>query len=450
MMAHLVSKNNQASLNMTIPKVSVHYWLMRTSRPKVVVIGGGFAGLWATRALASSDCEVTLIDKQNHHLFQPLLYQVATAGLSSSDIAAPLRHILQNQPNVHVRLGEVSNIALSEKLVTLTDSSQFTFDYLLVASGATHAYFGKPEWAAHAPGLKTLDDALNIRRKLLLAFEQAEACAIPEDRDAWMHFAVIGGGPTGVELAGTLAEIARHTLKKEFRSIDPANARIRLIEAGPRILSGFPESLSNYATKQLKHLGVEVRCGTAVSNISANSYNLGENKVAAKTVLWAAGVAASPLGKLLKTSTDKAGRVLVESDLSVPNYPFVFVAGDLASVQFDGKPVPGVAPAAKQMGKHVAMAIKAQMQGKKPTSFQYQDLGNLATIGRLAAIVDIRGFKFSGVSAWIFWLAAHVFFLIGFRNRLSVLINWAWAYFSYDRHARVIYGSGDLKKDPND
>ncbi len=415
---------------------------MKTAIPKVIVIGGGFAGLWATRALANVDCDITLIDKQNHHLFQPLLYQVATAGLSSGDIAAPLRHILRGQANVEVRLGEVLSIEPTEKQITLTDSAQLSFDYLLIASGATHAYFGKSEWATNAPGLKTLDDALNIRRKLLLAFEKAEACTNKQEQDAWLHFAVIGGGPTGVELAGTLAEIAKHTLKNEFRNIDPTKAKVRLIEAGSRILSAFPESLSASAKKQLERLGVEVCCGTAVSNITSHSYSLGDINIEAKTVLWAAGVAASPLGKLLETPLDKAGRVIVENDLSLAKFPYIFVAGDLASVFYKGKPVPGVAPAAKQMGKHVATSIKANLSGQKTFAFNYQDFGNLATIGRLSAIVDVRGVKFSGVFAWLFWLAAHVFFLIGFRNRISVLINWGWAYFSYERHARVIYGGG--------
>jgi NADH:ubiquinone reductase (H+-translocating) len=414
---------------------------MNSSVPKVVVIGGGFSGLWATRALAQTNCEITLIDKQNHHLFQPLLYQVATAGLSSGDIAAPLRHILRGQQNVEVRLGEVIEISPDSKTIGLADGSSLGFDFLLVASGATHAYFGKSEWAPYAPGLKTLDDALNIRRRVLLAFEKAEACSNKQEQDAWLHFAVIGGGPTGVELAGTLAEIAKHTLKNEFRNIDPTNAKVRLIEAGPRILSAFPESLSRSATKQLERLGVEVCCGVPVSNITANNYTLGENTIAAKTVVWAAGVAASPLGTLLQTPLDKAGRVIVENDLSLAKFPYIFVAGDLANVQSGGKPVPGVAPAAKQMGKHVAAMIKTKLTGKTPSAFKYQDFGNLATIGRLSAIVDVRGVKFSGVSAWLFWLAAHVFFLIGFRNRISVLINWGWAYFSYERHARVIYGS---------
>jgi NADH:ubiquinone reductase (H+-translocating) len=418
---------------------------MLNQTPHLLVIGGGFAGLWATRCLANANITITLVDKQNHHLFQPLLYQVATAGLSSGDIAAPLRHILRTQANASVLLGEVVTIAMREKIVTLADQTRFNFDYLLVASGATHAYFGNDHWEAHAPGLKTVDDALNIRRRVLMAFENAESAQSQSERDACLHFAVVGGGPTGVELAGTLAEIARHTLKNEFRHIDPSTAKVCLIEAGPRVLSAFPESLSQSAAKQLVQLGVEVKCGVAVSDITATHYCLGAQVVPARTVLWAAGVAASPLGRQLETPLDRAGRVLVEPDLTIAKYPYIFVAGDLASVTQAGKAVPGVAPAAKQMGSYIAKVIKQRLNNQGATrlavpAFRYQDYGNLATIGRMAAIVDLRGFKFSGFLAWAFWLVAHVFFLIGFRNRLLVLINWAWAYFSYERHARVIYG----------
>ncbi|MDR7135565.1 NADH dehydrogenase [Lysobacter niastensis] len=409
-------------------------------QPHVIIVGGGFGGLWATRALAGDDVRITLIDRRNHHLFQPLLYQVATAGLSSPDIAAPLRHILRRQRNVEVRLGEVTGIDPPSRTVTLADGGVLDYDYLLLASGATHAYFGHDEWSGDAPGLKTLDDALAIRRRLLLAFERAEACDDPEERAAWLSFAIVGGGPTGVELAGTLAEIARHTLKHEFRRIDPSQARVRLVEAGPRVLASFPESLSDKARKQLERLGVEVVTGTAVSAIDAHGYALGDTFVPARTVLWAAGVAASGLGALLDAQRDRAGRVLVAPDLSVPGHPEIFVAGDLASVQQDGKPVPGVAPAAKQMGSHVAHAIRARIAGQAAPTFRYRDFGNLATIGRMAAVVDLHGFKLSGLLAWWFWLAAHVFFLIGFRNRLLVLINWAWAYWSYQRHARIILG----------
>lgn len=408
--------------------------------PHVVVVGGGFAGLWATRALADAPVRITLIDRRNHHLFQPLLYQVATAGLSAPDIAAPLRHILRRQRNVEVRLAEVERIDAAGKQVRLVGGERIGFDYLLVASGATHAYFGHDEWAAHAPGLKTLDDALQLRRHLLVAFERAEAEPDPVRRAAWLNFAIVGGGPTGVELAGTLAEIARHTLKNEFRNIDPAEARVQLIEAGPRVLSSFPEDLSEKARKQLQRLGVEVSTGIPVSDITADGYRLGDAFVPARTVVWAAGVAASPLARTLEAPLDRAGRVLVQPDLSVSGHPDIFVAGDLASVQSNGQPVPGVAPAAKQMGRHVAQAICARLRGTPAAPFRYRDFGNLATIGRMAAIVHFGKLKLSGLLAWWFWLAAHVFFLIGFRNRLAVLLNWAWAYWSYQRGARIIFG----------
>lgn len=416
---------------------------MSEARPHVVIVGGGFGGLWATRALADADVRITLIDRRNHHLFQPLLYQVATAGLSAPDIAAPLRHILRRQRNVEVRLGEVETIDPAQKRVHLLDGGTLDFDFLLLASGATHAYFGHDEWAAHAPGLKTLDDALHLRRHLLVAFERAEAETDPARRAAWLSFAIVGGGPTGVELAGTLGEIARHTLKNEFRNIDPSEARVRLIEAGPRVLASFPEDLSERARRQLERLGVEVSTGTPVSEISDQGYRLGEEFVAARTVVWAAGVAASPLGRCLGVPLDRAGRVRVQPDLSIAGHPEIFVAGDLASVESNGHPVPGVAPAAKQMGRHVADMIRARMSGKPSTAFRYRDYGNLATIGRMAAVVHFGRLKLSGLLAWWFWLAAHVFFLIGFRNRLVVLLNWAWAYWSYQRSARIILGGAE-------
>ena len=409
-----------------------------------VIVGGGFAGLWATRALASAPVRITLIDRHNHHLFQPLLYQVATAGLSAPDIAAPLRHILRKQANVEVRLAEVAAIAPQEKHVVLADGTTIAYDALLLATGATHAYFGHDEWARHAPGLKTLDDALQVRRHLLLAFERAEAETDPGRRAAWLSFAIVGGGPTGVELAGTLAEIARHTLKNEFRRIDPSQARVRLVEAGPRVLASFPDTLSEKARRQLERLGVEVVTGTPVSDITDEGYRLGETFIPAKTVVWAAGVAASPLARTLGVSLDRAGRVPVKPDLSVAGHPDIFVAGDLAAVTSDGRPVPGVAPAAKQMGRHVAQVLRARLDGRaSPGDFRYQDYGNLATIGRMAAVVDFGRLKFSGLLAWWFWLTAHVFFLIGFRNRLVVLLNWCWAYWSYQRGARIILGKDE-------
>ena len=409
-----------------------------------VIVGGGFAGLWATRALASAPVRITLIDRHNHHLFQPLLYQVATAGLSAPDIAAPLRHILRKQANVEVRLAEVAAIAPQEKHVVLADGTTIAYDALLLATGATHAYFGHDEWARHAPGLKTLDNALQLRRHLLLAFERAEAETDPGKRAAWLSFAIVGGGPTGVELAGTLAEIARHTLKNEFRRIDPSQARVRLVEAGPRVLASFPDTLSEKARRQLERLGVEVVTGTPVSDITDEGYRLGETFIPAKTVVWAAGVAASPLARTLGVSLDRAGRVPVQPDLSVAGHPDIFVAGDLAAVTSDGRPVPGVAPAAKQMGRHVAQVLRARLDGRaSPGDFRYQDYGNLATIGRMAAVVDFGRLKFSGLLAWWFWLTAHVFFLIGFRNRLVVLLNWCWAYWSYQRGARIILGKDE-------
>ncbi|WP_305806380.1 NAD(P)/FAD-dependent oxidoreductase [Stenotrophomonas sp. YIM B06876] len=413
-----------------------------TPFPRLVVIGGGFAGLWAIRKLARAKLRITLIDRRNHHLFQPLLYQVATAGLSAPDIAAPLRHILGRQHNVEVRLGQALRIDRQQHQVHLDDGGVLGYDLLLVASGATHAYFGNDHWARHAPGLKSLEDALALRRKLLLAFERAETEPDPEKQAAWLSFAIVGGGPTGVELAGTLAEIARHTLHNEFRHIDPAAAKVRLVEAGPRVLAGFPAVLSLKARRQLQRLGVEVLTGQAVTAIDGEGFQLGERFVAARTVVWAAGVAASPLGRTLDTPLDRAGRVQVEPDLTVPGCPEIFVAGDLAAVrQVNGQPVPGVAPAAKQMGNHVAAIIAARLGGKaSPGAFVYRDFGNLATIGRVAAIVHLGKLKLSGVLAWWFWLAAHVFFLIGFRNRVVVLLNWAVAYWSYQRSARIILG----------
>ena len=411
-----------------------------TQKKRVVVIGGGFAGLWAVRQLARAPVEITLIDRRNHHLFQPLLYQVATAGLAAPSIAAPLRHILRDQRNVTVHMGEVQNIDIATRQVTLPDR-RIPYDYLLVASGATHAYFGHDHWAQFAPGLKTLDDAFLIRRRVLSAFEEAEAATTDAQRDACLTFAVIGAGPTGAELAGTLAEIARHTLTRDFRHIDTRKARILLIEAGPRVLSTFTEKLADKARRQLERLGVEVHTGKPVTEIGADFLRFGDQRIAARTILWAAGVAASPLGKQLGADLDRAGRVRVQPDLSLAKHPEVFVAGDLASIEQDGKPVPGVAPAAKQMGARVAKNILARIGGRETRPFRYTDFGALATIGRHSAIAQLPSLRFSGLIAWWFWLALHIYFLIGFRSRLIVLINWAWAYFTYARGARIILGN---------
>jgi NADH dehydrogenase len=407
-----------------------------TGRKRVVVVGGGFGGLWTVRALRSVNLDITLIDRGNHHLFQPLLYQVATAGLAAPSIAAPLRHILRRQPNVEVLMGEVRTIDLQARRLYL-EAQAFEYDYLVVATGATHAYFGHDDWAQHVLGLKSLDDALAIRARILTAFERAELESDPQRRAAWLTFAIIGAGPTGVELAGTLAEIARHTLAPEFRRSDPRQARVMLIEAGERVLANLPPELSEKAAAQLRRLGVTVRTGQAVTGISAEGIELGEERIATNTTLWAAGVSASPLGAMLGAPLDRAGRVLVQTDLSLPGHPEVLVIGDLASVRA-ARPVPGTAPAAKQMGAHAAKCIAASLAGRSRADFRYRDYGTLAAIGRRAAVVEMHGYRLSGTFAWCFWLAAHIFFLIGFRNRLVVLIDWAWAYFTYDRSARII------------
>jgi NADH dehydrogenase len=413
-------------------------------KQKVVVIGGGFAGLGAVRRLAGAPVEITLIDRSNHHLFQPLLYQVATAGLAAPSIAAPLRYMLRSQDNVAVLMGEVRGIDVAARHVSLADHV-IDYDYLLVASGATHAYFGRDHWAEHAPGLKTLDDAFLIRRRVLSAFERAEGASSETEAREWLTFAVIGGGPTGVELAGTLAEIARHTLARDFRHIDPRSARVLLIEAGPRVLSTFAETLSAKARVQLTKLGVEVRTGTPVTDLGDGFLFIGGERVAARTILWAAGVAASPLGRQLAgtggASLDRAGRVRVARDLSLPGHPEVFIAGDLASIDQDGKPVPGVAQAAKQMGACAARNIAARIAGRATQPFRYREFGSLATIGRHSAIAQLPNLRLSGIVAWWFWLLLHIYFLIGFRSRLIVLINWAWAYFTYARGARIILGT---------
>ncbi|MBP8298582.1 MAG: NAD(P)/FAD-dependent oxidoreductase [Burkholderiales bacterium] len=416
------------------------------SRPRIVILGCGFGGLWAARALARADADITLYDRTNHHLFQPLLYQVATAGLTAPAIAAPIRHILRRQKNLTVLMADATDIDASARAVRLADGSAQPYDYLVVATGAGHSYFGHDDWAPWAPGLKTLDDAMEIRRRILLAFEEAERTDDAAARDALLNFVVIGGGATGVEMAGTMAEIARHTLPGEFRRIDTRQSRVVLLEGGPRVLPAFDAGLSERARQQLVGLGVDVRCNAAVTGIDAAGVRVGTELIRARTVIWAAGVRASPLGAALARTAgatlDRAGRVVVEPDLSLARHPEIFVIGDLAAATSGGKPVPGVSPAAKQMGACAARNIRARIAGRAPTAFRYKDYGSLATIGRNSAVVALGRFRFWGYPAWLFWLFIHIYFLIGFRNRLVVLMDWFWAYWSFERYARVVFGGG--------
>ncbi len=408
-------------------------------RPHVVILGGGFGGLYAARALARAPVDVTVIDRKNHHLFQPLLYQVATAGLNPSDIAAPIRRVLREQANVRVELAQATSIDPAEKRVLLEDGA-VDYDYLVVATGATHSYFAHPEWEVHAPGLKSVEDALEIRRRVLLAFEEAERETDADRQRAWLTFVVVGGGATGVELAGALAELAHHVLTSEFRRIQPHRAQILLVDAGDRLLPAFTPGLSEDAKETLTRMGVSVRVGTMVDLIDADGVVMAGERVPARTVLWAAGVKASPLARSLGAPLDGAGRVRVASDLSVPGAPDVFVVGDLAYVEF-GSPkrqVPGVAPAAMQEGAHAARMIARRVSGRETVPFHYVDKGILATIGRAAAVAEIQGMQLTGFVAWLTWLTIHLFFLIGFKNRLLVMLEWAWAYFAYDRGARMI------------
>jgi len=410
---------------------------------RVVIIGAGFGGLMAARALAHAPVQVTLIDRTNHHTFQPLLYQVATAGLSPGEIAAPIRWIFRGYRNVEVLLGEAQGIDLVRRVVRLPDA-EIPYDYLIVAAGATHAYFGHDEWESLAPGLKTVEDATEIRRRVLLAFELAERQAAEGEPSA-LSFIVVGGGPTGVELAGTLAEITHHVLANEFRHIDPRQSKILLLEGGPRVLPVYPEDLSRSAEEQLRRLGVDVRTSTMVTGVEAGAVRVGENRLPATVILWAAGVAASPLGKKLGAPVDRAGRVLVNPDLSIPEHPEVFVIGDLAALKDEeGKWLPGVAPVAMQEGRATARNIQRELAGEPRRNFHYVDKGSLATIGRAAAVAQFGKLHVSGFIAWLSWLFIHIFFLIGFRNRIIVFIQWAWSYFTYDRGVRLITGDTNL------
>jgi NADH dehydrogenase len=408
-------------------------------RPRVVIIGAGFGGLSAAKALARAPVDIVVIDERNYHLFQPLLYQVATAGLSPADIAGPIRGILARQKNARVVLGRVTGIDVARRVVMLRDGTM-PFDTLIVATGARHAYFGHNDWAAVAPGLKTIDDATRVRRKILIAFERAENEEDPEERRALMTFVVIGGGPTGVEMAGAIAELAKVALASDFHFIDPAMSRIILVEAGPRLLPAFPEKLSEVARQSLVRLGVEVRLNSPVTNCAADGVMIGDERIACRTIIWAAGVAASPAAEWLGAQHDRLGRVLVENDLTLPGHPEIFVIGDTARVgDAAGNPLPGVAPVAKQEGAYAAKVIRARLAAQpSPPAFRYRNFGNLATIGRTAAVADFGFLRLTGFFAWIVWSLVHIYFLIGFRNRVAVAFDWLWAYVTFQRGARLI------------
>ncbi|WP_457583710.1 NAD(P)/FAD-dependent oxidoreductase [Ensifer canadensis] len=406
----------------------------------VVVVGGGFGGLQLVNGLAGAPVRITLIDRRNHHLFQPLLYQVATTLIATSEIAWPIRNLYRDRPEVTTLLAEVTGVDAAAKTVMLKGGQAIGYDTLVIATGATHAYFGHDEWEPVAPGLKTLEDATTIRRRVLLAFEQAELEDDPAVREALLTFTVIGAGPTGVELAGIIAEMAHRTLPSEFRRIDTRKARVILVEAGPRILAAFSEDLSDYARRELERLGVEVRTGTPVTACTAEGVTIGETFVASRTLVWAAGVQASPAARWLGIAEDRAGRAIIDADLQAPGHDDIFVIGDTAAVTYDGgKPVPGIAPAAKQQGAYVAKVIRARLGGSKPPGdFRYRHQGSLATIGRRAAIIDFGRFKLKGALAWWIWGIAHIYFLIGTRSRFAVAWSWFWTYLSGQHSARLI------------
>ncbi len=416
-------------------------------------MGAGFAGINAAKALGGLPVRVTVLDRKNHHTFQPLLYQVALAALSPAEIASPIRNVLRDDANTEVLLGEVISFDLERRIVTSKGPGDsrpldLAYDYLLVAAGATHAYFGHPEWAKFAPGLKSIEDATEIRGRVLLAFEEAEREGYAGRPTPPLNFVVIGAGATGVELAGAISDISRHYLEEEFRSIDPSRSRIILLEGGPRVLPTYPEDLSASAEKQLRQMGVEVRTNAMVTNVEDRLVTVGQEKIPAAAILWAAGVSASPLGKMLGAPTDRAGRVIVEPDLTIPGHPEVFVVGDLAASKMkDGNLVPGVAPAAIQMGKYAAKQIKRVVAGQPREPFEYWDKGSLATIGRSHAVADFGRFHVSGYFAWLSWLFVHLFFLIGFRNRLLVMMEWGWSYLTYNHSARLITGNPDAESE---
>lgn len=411
----------------------------RSARPRVVIIGGGFAGIAAARALRRAPVDVTLIDRTNHFIFQPLLYQVATAALAPSDITAPIRWILRRQRNTEVLMAEARDIITERRVVRVDDEMrEIPYDYLIVAPGARHSYFGHDDWEPYAPGLKAIEDASEIRRRFLLAFERAEKSDDPRERDEYLTFVVVGGGPTGVELSGALPFIARKALAPDFRRIDARRTRVILIEAGPRLLPSFPEDLALHATRDLADLGVEVRVNSVVTKVDQDGVCIGDEKIRARTAFWAAGNKASPLGRFLGGSLDRAGRVQVKADLSVPGHPEIFAVGDLAVIAQGGRLVPGVAPAANQEGALAAKNIVRDLRHEPRKNFHYWNKGDLATIGRSRAIADFGRVKFTGRLAWVLWLFVHIMYLVGFRNRLSVLMQWGYAYFTYQRGVRLI------------
>ena len=415
--------------------------------PHVVIIGAGFGGLSAAKTLSRSNLKVTPIDRHNYHLFQPLLYQVATAALSPADIASPIRAIVRRQRNISVILANVSGIDLERKEV-IAEDHRVAFDRLIVATGAQHAYFGHDEWASYAPGLKTIDDATYLRRRILLAFEKAETETDAAERRRLLNFVIVGGGPTGVEMAGAIAELAKRALASDFRAIDPRQARIILVEAAPRLLTPFDPTLSAAAKRSLEQLGVEVRLNGSVTAADCGGVSLGDGRIEARTIIWAAGVMASPAGNWLGAKTDRAGRVIVNPDLSIPDHPEIFVIGDAAyALGANGAPLPGVAPVAKQQGAYIARLIELGLQGRSVAPFRYRDFGSLATIGRKRAVVQIGAFKLSGFLAWLLWSVAHIFFLIGFRNRVVVAMNWAWNYLTFQRGTRLITGMSGARMD---
>jgi NADH dehydrogenase len=412
------------------------------TKPRIIIVGAGFGGLAVAQSLRHADADITLIDRQNHHLFQPLLYQVATAGLSPADIAWPVRYLMRRQPNTRVLMGEVRAVDPARKVVTL-DAGPIAYDCLVLATGATHGYFGRDEWARYAPGLKTLDDATAMRRRLLLAFERAEMTSNPEENARLLTIVIVGGGPTGVELAGAVAELARRALARDFRSIDPRRTRVILVEAGPRLLANFPDSLSRYTGRALERLGVEVRLGQAVTHCDADGVRIGDETLRAGTVVWAAGVAASPPARWLGVAADRAGRVPVTPQLRAPGLEDVWVIGDAALAKNpDGAPQPGIAPVAKQQGRYVARAIAARIEGRAPPPpFEYRDRGLLATIGRKSAVIAWGRLRLRGWIAWWIWGAAHVYFLVSLRNRVIVVTQWLWSYVFFERGARLITGT---------